>query len=366
MSISSFRAFVAATSLILLVAAGIEPAAAESSLAQVYKDDFLVGVATDFTDAAPLSDQELSILKTQFDVITPENSMKPESVHPAEDRWTWDRADKLVSFCQANGIQTVGHCLVWHNQTGRWVFEGENGQPVTRDKAIERLKQHIQTEVGRYKGKIKGWDVVNEAIKDSGPGDTENLRNGPWLQAIGPDYITYAFKFAHEADPKAELYYNDYSIEKGNKHQSSLLLLKRLIAEGEPVTAVGIQGHWSLNYLPYDQLDKAIDDYKALGLHVNISEMDITITGQGGGQLTSSGGGASSQPAGPTKEQLDAQAQAYAKFFEIFHKHADVIDRVTLWGINDGRSWRRRQAPLLFDANNQPKPAFDAVIAAKR
>src|SRR5205814_3934518 len=178
-------------------------------------------------------------------------------------RWTWQTADRLADFCQANDIQLVGHTLVWHNQTGRWFFEGENGQPVTREKAMERLRLHISTEVGRYKDKIRGWDVVNEAIKDSGPADTENLRSSPWLQAIGPDYINVAFKFAHEADPKAELYYNDYSIEKGNKHKSSLLLLKRLIDQGMPITAVGIQGHWSLTYLPFEDLDKAIDDYKA-------------------------------------------------------------------------------------------------------
>jgi GH35 family endo-1,4-beta-xylanase len=360
------------------------PAAPATSLAELYKNDFLIGVAIDFNDNTPLTPQELSIIKTQFNVITPENSMKPQAIHPEEDQWNWDKADKLVNFCQGNGIQTIGHTLVWHGQTGRWFFEGENGQPVTREKAIERLKQHIYTEVGRYKGKIKGWDVVNEAINESGPGDTENLRNSSWFRAIGPDYINYAFKFAHEADPNAELYYNDFSIEKGNKHANSLLLLKRLIAQGVPITAVGIQGHWSLNDLPYNELNQAIDDYKALGLKVNITELDVTISGQGGGQLTPTtgpatrpttrpgrrrgfGGGFNFGPIiPPTKEQLDAQARAYAKFFDIFQKHKDVIERVTIWGLNDARSWRPGQAPLLFDGNNQPKPAFAAVVAAKK
>jgi GH35 family endo-1,4-beta-xylanase len=365
------------------------PATQPTSLAAAYKDDFLVGVATDFTDARPLTPQELSIITTQFNVITPENSMKPASVHPAEDRWTWEGADRLVEFCQSHGIAIIGHTLCWHGQTGRWFFEGENGQPVTREKAIERLRRHISTEVGRYKGKIKGWDVVNEAISDRGPADTENLRSNDWFRAIGPDYINLAFKFAHEADPNAELYYNDYSIEKGSKHQNSLLLLKRLIREGVPITGVGIQGHWGLNYLPYAEVERSIQDYQALALHVNITEMDITISGQGGGQLTPSpatapagtgrpatgptttptrgrGSGSRGPSVPPTREQLEAQAQAYARFFEIFHKHADAIDRVTMWGLNDARSWRPGQAPLLFDGENKPKPALEAILAAKR
>jgi GH35 family endo-1,4-beta-xylanase len=401
------RTMMAAFSLMFLYAVQAQPvgerptaqalipaaAAPATSLARLYKDDFLIGVAIDFHGIAPLTPQELSIIKSQFNVITPENSMKPQSVHPEEDRWTWEAADRLVDFCQANDIQVIGHTLAWHGQTGRWFFEGEDGQPVTREKAIERLRQHIYAEVGRFKGKIKGWDVVNEAISDSGPADTENLRNSGWFRAIGPDYINYAFKFAHEADPNAELYYNDYSIERGNKHANSLLLMKRLINQQVPITAVGIQGHWSLRYLPYEELDKAIDDYKALGLKVNITELDVTISGQGGGQLTpasapattarasagpatrpTTGPGSRSGRAGfnngpiipPTREQLEAQAKAYARFFEVFQKHKDVIDRVTLWGLNDARSWRRGQAPLLFDGNNQPKPAFDAVIAAKK
>ena len=294
----------------------------------MYSDDFLIGTAIDFTDTSPLTPEELAIIKTHFNVITPENSMKPGSVHPAEDRWNWAMADTLVNFCQENNIQVVGHCLAWHGQTGRWFFEGENGQPVTREKALERLKQHITTEVEHFKGKLKGWDVVNEAISDQGSGDTENLRPSPWMKAIGPDYINYAFKFAHEADPNVELYYNDYSIEKGNKHQSSLLLLKRLISEGVPINAVGIQGHWGLNYLPYDELDRAIADYKALGAegqHHRIgyhhsrpgwrtTHAGRCHTGRDIGTGLGAGGRRGAGPAAPpTQEQLEAQAKAYAR-----------------------------------------------------
>lgn len=352
------------------------------SLAERYKDDFLIGTAFDFIQNNPITEKEQELIRRQFNVITPENSMKPDSVHPAEDRWTWQTADRLVEFCHQNNIKLYGHTLAWHAQTGRWFFEGENGQPVTREKAIERLRTHIHTVVGRYKGKIIGWDVVNEAIADGGDGSTENLRQSQWVKAIGPDYLTMAFKFAREADPDCQLYYNDYNIEKGGKFKSSLLLLKRLIKEGAPITGVGIQGHWGLNHLPYVELDNAITEYKKLGLRVSISELDVVITGQGGGQLDPGPGPNGAPPATrpgaatrrarmrgplppPTKEQFQQQADAYAKFFQIFQKHKDVIDRVTLWGIQDARSWRQGQAPLLFDGELRAKPAFEAVLNAK-
>jgi GH35 family endo-1,4-beta-xylanase len=375
-------------------------------LKDVYKDVFLVGTALDFRSPTEFNEVELDIIKSQFNIITPENSMKPGSIHPAEDRWNWTVADNLMQFSEANNIKVWGHTLAWHAQTGNWFFEGENNQPVTREKALERLRTHIHTLVGRYKGRIIGWDVVNEAIADSNNGTTENLRQSPWLRAVGPDFLTHAFKFAREADPNVQLYYNDYNIERGAKHQSSLLLLKRLIAEGAPITGVGIQGHWSLTFLPYNELDQAIQNYKALGLRVAITELDITIQGQGGGQLgpviagagtqpgrrgrgeLAAGGGPATGPAAtgpaatgpgrgrgrgrgvaavpPTPEQLQAQAQAYARFFEIFQKHKDVIDRVTFWGVNDRRSWRQGQSPLLFDNDNKPKPAIFSISQAKR
>jgi GH35 family endo-1,4-beta-xylanase len=347
----------------LLFCATASSHAETPSLKDAYKNDFLIGTALDFRSPTEFNETELANIKSQFNVITPENSMKPGVIHPAEDRWSWEVPDALVKFCQDNQIKVIGHCLAWHSQTGNWFFQGEGGQPVTKEKALERLENHIKTEVGHFKGKIKGWDVVNEAINDGGNAETaktENLRqNAPWIRAVGPEFLTYAFKFAHEADPDAELHYNDYNIEKGPKHQSSLVLLKRLIADGAPITAVGIQGHWSLSSLPYDDIDKAIEDYKALGLKVMITELDITMRGGGGGQLGGPGGAQGA--AGPSEEQLKAQAEAYAKLFAIFRKHKDAVTRVTFWGLNDARSWRRGQAPLLFDGQNQPKPAIQAI-----
>ena len=183
------------------------------------------------------------------------------------------------------------HTLAWHSQTANWFFQpGPDGAPVTRELAMERLKSHIMTSAGRYKGKVISWDVVNEAIEDKGDGQTEALRkSSQWLQKIGPDFITLAFKWAHEADPGAELYYNDYSIDQGastnsGKHVSSMALLKRLIADGAPIHGVGIQGHWHLDTNIAD-VEKAIENYESLGLKITISEMDVTATGTNSGAL---------------------------------------------------------------------------------
>jgi GH35 family endo-1,4-beta-xylanase len=224
------------------------------------------------------------------------------------------------------------------------------------------MRDHIHAVVGRYKGKIRSWDVVNEAINDGGnadTGNTEHLRQSKWLQALGPEYLTLAFQYAHEADPDAILYYNDYNIESGPKHLSSLVLLKRLLAEGAPIHAVGIQGHWRTGRVPYEDIDRAIANYAALGLEVSITELDVTIRGDSGGQL-GRGFGRNTTPA--SADDLREQAAAYAKLFDIFRKHESQLERVTFWGLNDRRSWRRGQHPLLFDGNNRPKPAYAAIV----
>jgi GH35 family endo-1,4-beta-xylanase len=328
------------------------------SLKDACRDMFLIGTALDFRRANEFNPTELELIKSQFNAITPENSMKPGPVHPGENSWNWTQPDTLMNFCGENNIKAFGHCLVWHSQTNPWFF-----QDADRDKALSRLREHIYTLVGRFKGKMSGWDVVNEAINDgSGASNTENLRDSRWHQIIGPDYLTQAFKFAREADPLVPLHYNDYNIESGSKHQSSLLLLKRLISDGAPITTVGIQGHWSVGNLTdqkFEDIDKAITDYEALHLKVAISELDVTMTGQGGGQLGQRG---AAVPV--TEEALVAQAQAYSRLFALFVKHRDAIDRVTFWGLHDARSWRRGQNPLVFDSAGQPKPALQAIVNA--
>jgi endo-1,4-beta-xylanase len=208
-----------------------------------------------------------------------------------------------------------------------------------------------------------GWDVVNESIADGGDGTTENLRPFSWYKAVGPEVLTKAFKWAHEADPKAKLNYNDYNIEQGavenkGKHASSMLLLKRLIAEGAPINGVGIQGHWHLNTNLAD-VEKAIEDYASLGLKVSITELDVTATGDNSGAM-----GVNQGDRKIPAENYLKQAEVYKKLFEIFMRHKAEIERVTFWGLSDTRSWRRGQDALLFDADLNPKPAYKAVIEA--
>lgn len=341
--------------------AGAQGAPNARSMKDAFNGIFLIGTALDFRTPDEFSAAELELIRTQFDVITPENSMKPGPVHPREDTWNWTQPETLVDFCRQNRMKTMGHCLVWHSQTNPWFFDNAG-----RDLALARLRDHIHTLVGHFRGQISGWDVVNEAINDAdGEGDSENLRQTRWLETIGPDYLSQAFRFAREADPDVALHYNDYGIESGAKHRSSLLLLKRLIDEGAPITNVGIQGHWSvasLNAEKFEEIEQAIEDYRALGLRVAITELDVTMSGAGGGQLGRGRGRGSSEP--PSAEALAAQADAYGRLFAIFLKHRDAIDRVTFWGLNDRRSWRRGQNPLVFDGNNQPKPALQAIIDA--
>jgi GH35 family endo-1,4-beta-xylanase len=326
---------------------------------EAFKDSFLVGLAGDLP--VRYSTEELQLATKHFGAVTPENCMKPERIHPGEDRWMFEQADGLVQWAGQNDMTTHGHTLVWHQQTPDWFFQGGD-----KDVVKQRMKDHIETLVGRYKGKLQSWDVVNEAINDGGDAQTaktEHLRDSQWLQLLGPEFLTLAFQFAHAADPEAVLYYNDYNIESGPKHKSSMVLLKRLLAEGAPVHAVGIQGHWRSGGVPFEDIEKAITDYASLGLKVSITELDITIRGASGGQF---GGGVGNRRAReiapPSAEDLNTQAEDYAKLFKIFKKHEDVIERVTFWGLNDRRTWRWGQHPLLFDASNNPKLAYAAIV----
>ena len=328
-------------------------------LKDAFAGKFLIGTAGDVPRG--YSAAELANIKANYNIITPENCMKPQ-IHPAEDRYTWTTADALVTWCQDNDIKVWGHNLCWHAQTPGWFLQGTNGERVTPELAMDRLKNHILTVAGHYKGKVIGWDVVNEAIDDRpNNGQPDNLRNDSWYRVIGSNYLTMAFKWAHEGDPNAQLYYNDYNIEQGavqnrGKHAASMSLLKRMIQDGAPINGVGIQGHWHLD-TNLEDVEKAISDYESLGLKISISELDVTVSGENSGAFTVRGGG------GPiTPEALQKQAEIYGKLFEIFNRHAKSISRVTLWGISDTRSWRRGQAALVFDGQLQPKPALQSIL----
>jgi|WetSurMetagenome_2_1015567.scaffolds.fasta_scaffold00003_253 endo-1,4-beta-xylanase len=394
-------------SLLLIMAAAISAYAQDhtksvplKSLKEAYAGKFLIGAASDMRS---IPETEAAIIRYHYNIITPENCMKPQPIHPSEDKYNFVTADALVDWCQKNGLKVWGHTLAWHSQSPAWFFQekspatGEAPKPAAQPAAqpenaqapgnprpgntggfgnqvntgpqaskevvLERLKNHIFTVAGRYKGRIYGWDVINESIADGGDGTTENLRNYSWYKAAGPEVITLAFKWAHEADPDAKLYYNDYNIEQGavenkGKHASSMILLKRLIAEGAPITGVGIQGHWHLD-TNLENVEKAIENYGSLGLKVAITELDVTATGSNSGAFGVNQGSKTIPP-----ENYQKQAEVYRKLFEIFNRHADVVDRVTFWGLNDAKSWRRGQDALIFDGQYNPKPAFNAIIEA--
>ena len=235
-----------------------------------------------------------------------------------------------------------------------------NGPHASREQLLQRMHDHITTVVGRYKGKIKVWDVVNEALADGG---TNLLRNSPWEQIIGPDFIAKAFEYAHEADPDAILRYNDYSLENSAKRQKLITLIRSLQAQHVPVMAIGSQTHVSVTSPSFEEEDKVLTDLETLGLPIHITELDVNSAQ--GGQRSNSGdvpANANTTQGGLVSDADKKQAAAYAGLFRAFKKHDKFVKVITLWGVNDGVSWRAQGRPLLFDANNQPKPAFDAVI----
>jgi endo-1,4-beta-xylanase len=354
------------------VAAGAQQ---PTTLKDTYRGVFHVGAAinewqTDGTDSIGAG-----IIETQFDSISPENVLKWERVHPGPDTYDFDLADKYVAFGEKNHMFIVGHTLVWHSQVPNWVFQDDQGKPLTRDALLQRMHDHIFKVVGRYKGRIQSWDVVNEALNEDG-----TLRKSKWQQIIGDDYIEKAFEYAHQADPQAELTYNDYSLENEAKLKGALALVAKLKADGIPITNVGIQGHDSLELPTLEQEDAAITAFAKLGVKVAISELDIDVLPRNT-QLFSADVSLKVKQdpkLNPYADGLpdDVQqklAKRYAGLFSVYLKHRAEISRVTFWGVTDMDSWLnnwpvrgRTSYPLLFDRSGKPKPAFDAVIEQEK
>jgi endo-1,4-beta-xylanase len=344
------------------------------TLKEVYKEDFLIGVAVNQNQFSGTDARGNPIIAANFNSISPENVLKWESVHPRADAYAFERPDQYVDFGESNHMFIVGHTLIWHSQTPRWVFQGTNGQQLQgtnaadREFLLQRMRVHIHTVVGRYKGRIKVWDVVNEALNEDG-----TMRQSPWMKIIGEDYIAKAFQYAHEADPDAVLRYNDYSLENEAKRNGAIALIKKLQAQGVPVTSIGLQGHGNLSFPTVEQEDATIAAFTNLKLQVMITELDIDCS-RGGQQNTSADVAANAQargegntPDGGLSDALQQQlAKRYSDLFGVFVKYKKSIKLVTFWGVTDADSWRTRGNPLLFDRKGQPKPAFDAVIKAAR
>ena len=357
---------------LLTVSARGDDTAGRPALKDAFAGDFRVGVAVGTEQIEGAEPAALKLVEQQFNSISPENLLKWEEVHPEPAKYNFGPADRYVEFGEKNGMKIIGHTLVWQNQTPRWVFEDEAGNPVDRDTLLAKMRDHIHTVVGRYKGRVDGWDVVNEAIDDDG-----NRRPTSWQSIIGNDYIEKAFQYAHEADPDAELYYNDFDQWKPGKRRAVDQLVHDLKAKGVRIDGIGLQGHWGMDYPTLDEMEAMFDDYDQLGVKLMVTELDINLLPQPDPRQK----GADITRNYELKKELDpyaaglpdrvqqALADRYAEIFACFLRHRDTIDRVTFWGTHDGHSWLddwpihgRTAYPLLFDRQLQPKPALDAVI----
>jgi endo-1,4-beta-xylanase len=340
----------------------VDPCVAQEveTLKDHYKDYFVIGVAV---SPAALKTDEGGLVLKHFGGVTPENAMKMGPVHPAEDKFFWKDADSIVAFAERNHLKIRGHTLVWHNQTPKWLFVDQDGRKVSRKVLLERLRTHIHAVVGRYKGKVYAWDVVNEAISDT-PG--EFLRSSPWLEICGEEYIAKAFQWAHEADPEALLFYNDYNEIDPIKREKMIRLVEQLKKNNVPIHGVGLQGHWALNEPSREQLEKTLEDFSRLGLNIQITEMDISVYPKEHASRERTAADASTDYT-PEKEQK--QTDVYKMCFEVFRKYKSKISSVTFWNISDRHSWldnfpvrNRKDYPLLFDRDLQPKKAYWAVV----
>lgn len=331
---------------------------------------FLIGVAVDTRLPAGQDPAAEAVVKEQFNQVVAENCMKGEENHPEVNRFDFTDGDKLVDWAQKNGKTVIGHCLVWHSQPPKWMFTDANGKTVSREVLIGRMYNHIMTVVTHYKGKIKGWDVVNEAFEDDG-----SYRKSPYYNIIGPEFIELAFQFAHEADPNVELYYNDYSTSKPGKREAICKLVRSLKSKGLRIDAVGMQSHNGYNYPDYAEYEKSIEAFAAEGVKVMMTELDVNMLpnpeGFGGAEISQNF--ELQAKYNPYVKGLDKKAQKlfnqrYLDLFKIIERHKNVISRVTFWGVNDGHTWLndwpikgRTNYPTLIDRNNQLKPVVKDI-----
>lgn len=308
------------------------------------------------------------LIAREFNSATAENCMKPASILKAPGQYDFAETDRFIEFAERNGMQVIGHTLVWHSQSPRFLFEDAEGKPLAREVALKNMKDYITTVVGRYRGRIKGWDVVNEAVSDGG-----GLRPTPALKAIGEDYLVKAFQFAAEADPNAELYYNDYNIDMDYKRPSGLELVRKLRDAGARIDAVGIQGHYMLTS-DMNEIRRGVKAYLDEGFKVMITELDVDVlprSGQGGADVSAiERNGMNPYVNGLPEEKQTELAAKYEQLFDFFLAQPNIT-RITFWGSTDAHTWLngfpvrgRTNHPLLFDRKNEPKPAYFRVLEA--
>lgn len=330
-------------------------------LKDYYKGYFTMGVSV---SPSALKSNEAGLIIKQFGSITPENAMKLANIHPKENEYYWKDADSIVAFAKRNNLKVRGHTLIWYQEIPSWFLEDSFGNPVTKEVFFQRLKEHITTIVTRYKGSVYAWDVVNEAISDD---KNDFYRQSKLFQIAGEEFIFKAFEYAHEADPNALLFYNDYNEIDPIKRAKIISLIKKMQASGVPVSAIGLQAHWDIYEPTKEQLETTLKDFSALKLPLQITEMDISI-----------------YPRKPYKnldvdttigcnlKKQTLQQRQYKMYFERFRKYKSSITGVTFWDISDKHSWldnfpikNRKDYPLLFDTTLKPKKAFWEIALFK-
>lgn len=358
--------------IMLLLTAVPSMAGNDVTLKEVLGKYFLFGAAIDTTVTRGHNPEVANIVTTHFNSVVAENCMKGEELRPSEEEFFWDDADKFMAFAEQNNLAVIGHCLVWHSQPPKWMFTDKEGNTVSRYVLIDRMYHHITTVMQRYKGRIKGWDVVNEAVNDDG-----TMRETPYYKIIGPDYIKLAFQFAHAADPNAELYINDYSMAKPAKRATYMRIVKELLSTpGVRIDAIGMQSHNGMQYPDLNEYEKSIEEFASLGVKVMMTETEVNVLPNpdkfGGAEISQNF--KYEEMLNPYKNGMPKKAQqAWSKrvmdFFNIYWKHRDKISRITMWGVTDTNSWLndypikgRTNYPLLFGRDNKPKSVVKEII----
>lgn len=310
--------------------------------------DMGVAISASFVD----DPDKAKLIRRHFTSITAENDMKWSSLQPTEGNFNFTNADKIVAFAQSNGIKVRGHCLCWHNQVPSWIFK-DGTATASKELVLQRLRTHITTVVNHFKGKVYAWDVVNEAIDDG----SEVYRNSQWYTICGEDYIFEAFEAARMADPDALLFYNDYTAIDPVKRDKIYDLLVKLKTENL-VDGMGLQGHWNISYPSSSLINDAFNKYKSAGVQLQITELDVSV-------YTSNSDAEKNYTSGVAQQQT----QAYERYFTEFRAFKDDVTGVTFWGLADDHTWLdnfpvagRKNYPLLFDGNMDPKPAYFEII----
>lgn len=355
-----------------LIACGNSKVKNDPALKDVLQDKFLIGVALNTRQSSGNDTAATRIVREHFNAIVAENCMKSAEIHPEIDRYNFTQADEFVQFGVDNDLTVTGHCLIWHSQLPRWFCVDENGENVTPEVLKERMKEHISTVVGRYKGVIKGWDVVNEAILEDG-----SYRKSKFYEILGEEFIPLAFQYAEEADPDAELYYNDYNEWYPGKRETVVRLINTLKERGIRIDGIGMQGHVGMTNPTIETYQETIDDYVTAGVKVLITELDMSPLPEprrmGGANLADME--SYRKEIDPYTEGLPENvAQAWNErmmdLFNLFLENSDNVLRVTMWGVSDTDSWKnnfpvrgRTDYPLLFDRDHQPKGVVTQLIS---